>query len=336
MEIYHNISLKPYHTFGIEVSGRKMIWLREAGEIYPLLSTEIFKEEFLILGGGSNILFSGNFEGNIIQLRSKGIKVIEEDDDRVILRVASGETWEEFVGFALENHYYGIENLVGIPGWVGSSPVQNIGAYGVEAKDVITEVEAISLKTGETIIFDNKACEFDYRSSVFKNKLRREVLITHIHFTLSKKENYKLHYAGLQDILAARKIPLNLRNVAQTIIELRNQKLPDPQRIGSAGSFFKNPVISMSAGKELMELYPGLIYYPFGKDRIKLAAGQLIDICGWKGYREGDVGVYPNQALVIVNYGNATGKEIVDFSQRIQRSVKEKFGVDIIPEVNIV
>lgn len=333
MQIKQNHSLKPYNTFGIDVKCTTLITLEDEQEIFSLIEQGVFTDTFMVLGGGSNVLFTDDFAGTIIQLKNKGIEVVEEDNDEVVLKVAAGEVWGDFVGYCIQNQYYGIENLSAIPGWVGSSPVQNIGAYGVEVKDAIEKVEGVEVATGKLLSFNAETCQFDYRSSIFKTEWKNRIIITHVYFRLKKKEQYNLSYTALKEKLTDK--ILSLESIANAVRDIRDSKLPDVRTIGSAGSFFKNPVIDEKQFLELQVKYPQLIHYPAGEGKVKLAAGQLIDMCGWKGKREGDVGCFPQQALVIVNYGTATGKEVSLFAAKIQASVWQHFGIAIAPEVLI-
>ena len=333
MKQYNNISLKTMHTFGVEAKCSRLILIEDISEIEVCFKIE---EPRLILGGGSNILFVRDFEGTVIRLDFKGIEKVEDDGCSVLLKVAAGEDWETLVNHALYYEYYGIENLAGIPGRVGSSPVQNIGAYGVEVKDVIEKTEGFYIESGKPFSFSHADCIFDYRSSVFKNELRGKCLITHVYFRLTRIPQFNLTYQELKEELVCRELPVTLRNITDIILRLRNSKLPDIRNIGSAGSFFKNPIIDKVLFKALQVKFPALIHYPWRDDMVKLAAGQLIEICGWKGHCAGDAGVYPDQALVLVNYGNASGKDIQNLYLQIQHSVKEKMGIDIEPEVNVL
>ncbi len=333
MKQYRNCSLKTFNTFGINAKCRQLILIEDISEIEHCFC---IKEPCLILGGGSNLLFTRDFEGTIVRLDIKGIEKTEDDGASVLLRVAAGVEWDELTSYALHYEYYGIENLIGIPGRVGSSPVQNIGAYGVEVKNTIEKVEGFYVASGDPFTLTNTECRFGYRSSIFKNELRGKCLITHVYFRLSRVPQFILTYQELKEELARRELPVTLRNVSHIILKLRDRKLPDVKKIGSAGSFFKNPIIEKERFEALQADYPLLVHYPWREGKVKLAAGQLIELCGWKGYRAGDAGVYPQQALVIVNYGNATGEEIAMLYRKIERSVEEKFGVLIEPEVNIV
>ncbi|MBP1673305.1 MAG: UDP-N-acetylenolpyruvoylglucosamine reductase [Bacteroidetes bacterium] len=328
-------SLKPCHTFQIDAQSEDIIEIQDNSQIEILIKEGIFQRKFLILGSGSNILFTQDFPGTVIIMNTKGIHKIAENSTYVYLKVSAGEEWDHFTQYCVDNQYYGIENLIGIPGKVGSSPVQNIGAYGVELKDTLFQVHAISLETGKKRIFTNEQCQFGYRDSIFKNEFKNRFIITDVIFELSKIRSFHLEYAALNSEIQKLDQPLTLSLLQETILRIRNSKLPDIKEVGSAGSFFKNPIIRKSQFETLKSEYPKLVSYPIDEEFVKLAAGQLIDICGWKGYREGDAGVYPLQALVLVNYGHATGKEIQVLFQKIQKSVFDRFGISIEPEVNI-
>lgn len=304
-------------------------------EIPLLFENGIFAGRYLVLGGGSNILFTGDFHGTIVQMCTRGIAVIEEDTDSALVEVAAGVEWANFVDFCIRNHYYGVENLIGIPGLVGSSPVQNIGAYGVEVKDVIDSVIGFRISTQKPFELTQAECVFGYRSSIFKTQWKNDVLITRVRFRLSKIPHFTLTYQALSKELENQKMELTLENVAALVKSIRDAKLPDITKIGCAGSFFKNPVVPVEVRDALAREIPQLVSYPAGEGMAKLAAGQLIDLAGMKGIREGDAGVYPLQALVIVNYGNASGTEICKFYQKVQKAVFDRFGIAIEPEVNI-
>lgn len=333
MKYYSDFSLKNYNTFGMDVRCRRFVAVEDEVEVPDVISQYLRNEEFYILGGGSNVLFTRDFEGTIVHLQTTGISVVAEDDITVQVAAAAGESWENFVNYCVSHGYYGVENLIGIPGLVGSSPVQNIGAYGAEVKDVIERVEGYYIVDGKHFEMSNGDCHFGYRNSIFKNELKNRCLITKVIFKLSKIEKYNLSYRALSEKL--QDAELSLKKVADTVSSIRKSKLPDVHELGSAGSFFKNPVVSQATLNALLQRYPDLVHYP-ADGGVKLAAGQLIDLCQWKGRREGQVGTYPLQALVIVNYGGATGKDVVDFYTRIQESVYQKFGVKIEPEVNVL
>lgn len=335
MITYSNPSLKDYNTFHIDCRCEELRIVENESDVDELFRSGVFHHPYLIIGEGSNMLFTKDFEGTIIRLATKGMEIINEDDEHVYVRVAGGENWSDFVRFAIEQELYGAENLIGIPGLVGSCPVQNIGAYGSEVKDIIYQVEGFYLPDGEPFVFYNEECNFAYRDSIFKNELKDRCLITEVVFQLDKEEHYNLSYKQLKDTLEQKNEPITLQLVADTIIDIRNSKLPDITQIGCAGSFFKNPVVSEAQFAEISEKFPNLVHYP-APNGVKLAAGQLIESCGWKDRREGDVSVYPKQALVIVNWGSAKGKEVVDYYQKIIKSVEEKYGITIEPEVRIV
>ena len=328
-------SLKDYNTFHLDCQCKELLIVENDQDIDELFRQNIFKQSFLIIGEGSNMLFTKDFDGTVIKLATKGIDIINEDDEHVYVRAAGGENWSDFVRFTLEHELYGAENLIGIPGLVGSCPVQNIGAYGSEVKDIIYQVEGHYLPEGEPFVFYNDECEFAYRDSIFKNELTDQCLITEVVFKLSKAKKFQLSYKQLADNLASFGSDLTLEKVADTVINIRNSKLPDITKVGCAGSFFKNPVVSEAKFAELSAKFDDLVHYP-APTGIKLAAGQLIEKCGWKEVRRGDVSVYPTQALVIVNWGNAKGSEVVAYYQDIIQSVKEKYGILIEPEVRII
>lgn len=335
MKQYDHASLKKYNTFGIDCQCQKLLIIENQQDIDTLFEEKVFEQHFLIIGEGSNILFSKDFDGTVIRLATKGLEIVNEDEDFVYVRAAGGENWFDFVNFTIDNLLYGAENLIGIPGLVGSCPVQNIGAYGTEAKDIIYQVEGHYLPNGEPFILYNEECHFAYRDSIFKNELKEKCLITNVVFKLGKREAYRLGYQQLADKLREEGKTPNLKLVAETVLEIRNSKLPDIKVVGCAGSFFKNPVVSLEKFNELSSKFDDLVHHP-APDGIKLAAGQLIDKCGWKNIHRGDVSVYPKQALVIVNWGNAKGKDVIDYYQEIIQSVQEKFGIVIEPEVRII
>ncbi len=336
MNIQYNLSLLPYNTFAVDVKCSQLITLEQEEEIQSLFQEKIIQRKFLILGYGSNILFTQDFNGVVIQLKTKGIGKIKETEEEVYLRVATGELWDDFIQYCMDNTYSGVENLAGIPGLVGSSPVQNIGAYGVEAKDTIHSVKGYFVQSEKAFEFSNTDCEFAYRSSIFKTNLKNQCLITHVVFRLSKKENYNIKYKALDDYFKKNNLTVSLNNIAEAVVNIRNSKLPKVGEIGSAGSFFQNPIVLRSHYQKLLEKHPNLIAYEMGDEKVKLAAGQLIDLLGWKGKRIGDAGVYPLQALVLVNYGKAKGKEIVDIAKQIQSDIYNHFGVELQSEVNII
>jgi UDP-N-acetylmuramate dehydrogenase len=328
-----NISLKELHTFGLNVHATQYTLVETEEQLQELLP---LPAAHLILGGGSNMLFTKDFEGLVVQNRIRGIELVEENDKTVLIRVGGGEVWHLLVVWCIEQGYAGLENLSLIPGSVGAAPIQNIGAYGVELKDVFERLEAINLSTGdlETLHFDD--CAFGYRDSIFKRKAKGKYFITRVFLRLSKEANFNVSYGAIQQVLEASQTPLSIRSISNAVIQIRTQKLPDPKKIGNSGSFFKNPIVENAIVAVLQEKYPSMPVYPMDDHNSKLAAGWLIDQLGWKGYRKGDAGVHKQQALVLVNYGAAKGSEIWELAQQIQASVQEKFGVLLEPEVNIL
>nr|MBP9882532.1 UDP-N-acetylmuramate dehydrogenase [Chitinophagales bacterium] len=295
------------------------------------------KEEKLILGGGSNILFTKNVDGLVIKNSLPGIKIIKEDPYHSWIKVAAGEPWHPFVLYCVERNLAGIENLSLIPGLVGAAPMQNIGAYGVEIKDTCEEVEAVNMATGEEEIFNNAACEFGYRESIFKHKLKGQFLITAVTFKLNKIFKPNIHYGDIKRTLEEMRVQeITIKAVSDAVITIRSSKLPDPKVIGNAGSFFKNPVVSRKLFNTLISKNPLMPNYPQKNGEVKIPAGWLIEQCGWKGKVVGNTGAHKSQSLVLVNYGHATGHEIYDLALQIRQSVKEKFDIDITTEVNIV
>ena len=338
MQIQEGQSLKSMNTFGIDAKAKYLSIIREISDLKTLVKSNLFKEEnHLILGGGSNILLTKDYNGLVIKNELKGISLINEDNASVILKIMSGEVWHELVLYCVENNWAGIENLSLIPGSVGAAPMQNIGAYGVELKSVFIELEALHLESGEVHTFDKKACDFGYRQSVFKNRLKEQYFILSITIKLLKKPKLHLNYGAINDTLKLMgKSKPNIKDVSQAVIQIRQSKLPNPSELGNSGSFFKNPIVENEKFKELKLNYPNIVAYPAGEKHTKLAAGWLIEQCGYKGKRYGDTGSHKHQALVLVNYGNAKGKDIWNLALKIQASVKAKFDVDIQPEVNII
>lgn len=337
LKIEELVSLKPYNTFGVDVKADYLITLSDEEDVRRLLRENYLRSNrFFILGGGSNVLFLGNYRGIILHPRMQGIEVLSEDENHVEVKVAAGEDWDSFVAYAVQQGWGGIENLSGIPGQVGSAPIQNIGAYGVEVKDTLLAVEGFMLDSQENFRLNNFDCEFGYRTSIFKTRLAGRCLITAVVFRLSRRHhNYHLTYQGLSKAVEAYG-EANLNNIRKAVLQIRQVKLPDPLRIGNAGSFFKNPVVGQGKAFLLRTEYPQIPVYEFEKGKYKLSAAWLIEQCGWKGYRQNDVGVYEKQPLVLVNYGTASGEEILDLATRIQQSVRQKFDVELEMEVNIV
>ena len=334
-----NINLLPYNSFGFNANAKYFVEINDARELDRLFMTpEYKKEEHLILGGGNNILLTKEFfNGIVILMNNKGIKTVADDGEKVVVRVQAGEDWPEFVKLMVSKGFYGVENLAHIPGKVGAAPVQNIGAYGMELKDSFLKCEAVNLDNGRKRTFDNKECLFGYRSSIFKGTLKGQYVITSVDFQLSRHGELKLEYGNIKDYLAKNGITEpSLQQLHDAICAIRDAKLPDPKTLGNAGSFFKNPVIKAEQFEALRHQYPDMPHYDEPDGKVKVPAGWLIEQAGWKGRREGNVGVYEKQALVLVHYGDGKGEDIVDLSQKIQQSVAEKFGINISPEVNFV
>ncbi|MBE6276438.1 MAG: UDP-N-acetylmuramate dehydrogenase [Bacteroides sp.] len=337
MNIQKDYSLKHHHTFGMDVKAALFIEYASVEELQQLLSQKQLEEgRWLHIGGGSNLLFTGDYLGVILHSAIKGYEVVEEDADEVIVRVGAGEVWDDFVAYTVEKQWYGAENLSLIPGEVGASAVQNIGAYGVEAKDLIVEVETLEVATGKPRTFENAACQYAYRESVFKHSLKGQYIVTHVSYRLKKKPCYHLDYGNVRAELEKRKCELTLKNVREGIISIREDKLPDPKVQGNAGSFFMNPIIPRTQFEALLNDYPLMPHYEVDAARVKVPAAWMIDQCGWKGKHLGRAGVHDKQALVLVNLGGSTGEEIIHLSEEIQKSVFEKFGVRISPEVNFI
>ena len=336
-QLKENISLKPYNTFGIDSRAKSFLSFSSVDELIKILNSSISQHPSLILGGGSNILLTKDFDGVVLKNEIKGIEIINEDADHVYIKVGAGENWHSFVMICVNKHYAGIENLSLIPGNVGASPMQNIGAYGVEIKDVFHELEAVHVKDKTTKKFDLQDCEFGYRESVFKRKYRNQFAITSVTYRLNKKPVYNTSYGAINQELEKMGVKeLSIQAISQAVINIRSSKLPDPKEIGNAGSFFKNPQIPKQQFQDLKDQFAEMPSFPVDDQYIKVPAGWLIEQCGWKGYRNGDAGCYSKQALVLVNYGNAKGEEILELSEKIIESVRKKFGVELEREVNII
>ena len=335
MEIQQNISLKSYNTFGIDVNARRFVDITSLNELKNVIRSEKY---FFILSGGSNLLLTKDIDKLVIHLNTKGIEVVQETDNDIFVKVQAGENWHEFILWCINHNYGGVENLSLIPGNVGTAPIQNIGAYGVELKDSMHELEALEIDTANAKTFANKDCEFEYRNSVFKNELKGKYIITSVTFKLTKN-THKLNssYGAIQSELDKNNI-INptIKDISKAVISIRQSKLPDPKEIGNSGSFFKNPVISTSDFRNLQKTYPDAPHYVVSKNEIKVPAGWLVEQCGFKGKRFGDAGVHKKQALVLVNYNNATGREILELSKNIQKTVLEKFEIQLETEVNII
>ena len=336
MTLKNNISLKPFNTFGIDVNASKFVSIDSLQNLKDILNTN--PVDLLILGGGSNMLLTKDVEALVLQINLKGISVISKSENSVQVQVAAGENWHELVCWCLKENFGGLENLSLIPGNVGTAPIQNIGAYGVELKDSFISCEAIHIHTKELRTFTKEECNFGYRNSIFKQELKGQYIITSVVFELSRydhslKTNYGAIEAELQN--SAIETP-TIQDVSKAVIAIRNSKLPDPKIIGNSGSFFKNPVISYSKFEVLQNQFPQIQHYKVSVDAIKIPAGWLIDTAGFKGKTFGNFGVHSKQALVLVNYGGASGKDILNLSQQIQKAVKYIFDIDLETEVNIL
>lgn len=336
--ILQNKSLKSYNTFGLDVSAQYFVEANSSVEIINALDfAKENNQQIMLLNGGSNMLLTHDFDGLVLKLNLKGIEIISENEDFVEVKVNSSENWHEFVSWTLENDFGGLENLSLIPGNAGTAPMQNIGAYGVEIKDKMTQLSALEISTRKIRTFSNEECQFGYRESIFKNELKGQFIILDVSFRLSR-QNHILNtsYGAIQSELEK----LNIQNptiqdVSKAVINIRQSKLPDPKDIGNSGSFFKNPVIPKSQFEELQKEFVNISGYVSGEE-VKVAAGWLIENAGWKGKRFGDAGVHEKQALVLVNYGKATGQEIFDLSQRIMDDILTKYGIQLEREVNII
>lgn len=345
MKISSNVSLQTYNTFGIDVAADLFCHVASLDDFRLLMATDEYKlNKKLILGGGSNILFTDNFDGIVIRNQIPGITYQTLNDYEVLVKAGSGVVWHDFVKWCIEKNFAGIENLSLIPGMVGASPMQNIGAYGVEVKDVFYELEAIDMQTGDLKVMSASECGFRYRESVFKHALKGKFMIISVTFRLANLNNpktvyqTKTDYGDIRNTLSEMNYDgLSIGEVSEAVVRIRTAKLPDPAVLGNAGSFFKNPSISFSAFETLKLKYPLIPGYPSvtNKDEVKVAAGWLIEQCGWKGKVIGHTGSHKNQALVLVNYGGANGKEIRELAKKIQQSVWDRFGIEILPEVNI-
>jgi UDP-N-acetylmuramate dehydrogenase len=335
MNIQHAISLKNFNTFGIDVAAKSYISVESVDELQEVLQLE---KDVFVLSGGSNLLLTKDIDKLVIHLNTKGIKIQNLNSNDVLVSVQAGENWHEFVLWCISKNYGGLENLSLIPGNVGTCPIQNIGAYGVEVKDTITGVEAVEIKTGILKNFSNYECDFGYRNSVFKNELKGKYILTTVTFKLTRNE-HTLHnsYGAIQSELEATKITQpNIKNISDAVINIRNSKLPNPKEIGNSGSFFKNPIISTKNFSKLKEIHPKMPSYIISEKEIKIPAGWLIEQCGFKGKRFGETGSHKNQALVLVNYGNATGKEVYALARKIQATVLENFEIALEIEVNVL
>jgi UDP-N-acetylmuramate dehydrogenase len=339
IELLRDVSLKPYNTFGIEVKTDYFVEINQTVAYIQMLSKpEIQGKHQLIIGGGSNLLLTHDFDGVVIKNNIKGITVVNQDSEHIWVKVGAGENWHEFVLHCIENGWGGVENLSLIPGTVGATPIQNIGAYGVEIKDVLELVEFVNPKTGEINYFTQADCKLAYRDSIFKHKLKGKAFITHVTYKLTKHNHrFNLSYGDIKRVLAEKNIEKpTLKAISDAVISIRQSKLPDPAVIGNCGSFFKNPEITAKRFERMKSIFPDIVGFELPDHSVKVAAGWLIEQCGWKGKTVKNAGVHDKQALVIVNKGGATGEEIKQLALEIKRSVEEKFGIALETEVNIV
>ena len=327
-------SLLPYNTFGIDVSASRFLEYASVAELKEYIAQGAVTTPFLHIGGGSNLLFTKDYDGLILHSRVGGIEVTAEDSQTVSLRVGAGVVWDDFVACCVEHGWYGAENLSMIPSEVGARAVQSIGAYGVEVKDLITAVETVNVQ-GYGRVYSVEECEYAYRSSIFKRPENKSGFVTYVRFRLSKEERYTLDYGTIRQELAKYPAP-TLPIVRKVIIEIRESKLPDPKVMGNAGSFFMNPIVAKEKLEALQRDYPRIPYYELPDGRVKIPAGWMIDQCGWKGKSLGPAAVHDKQALVLVNRGGAKGSDIVALSDAVRASVRDKFGIDIHPEVNVI
>ena len=338
MNVIENYPLIKLNTFGIDVNAKYFTSINTVNELIEIKKSEKFKDhELLILGGGSNILFTKDFNGLVILNNIKGKEIVDQNDDSIILKIGAGENWHELVMYCVDNGWGGIENLSLIPGNTGTAPMQNIGAYGVEIKETFVELEALEISSGKIVKFSNSECEFGYRESVFKNKMKNKYIILNITLELNKNPILNINYGDIKAILETKKIETpTIKDVSNAIISIRQRKLPDPKKIGNSGSFFKNPIIDINLLKLIEGKYPNVVSYKINENKFKIAAGWMIEKAGWKGKKFNNFGVHENQALVLVNYGLANGKEIFNLSEKIILDIKEKFGITLEREVNII
>lgn len=337
MQSFENYSLKKMNTFNVNVTAKRLFIINNEDEIRELIEKNKDSNDYLILGGGSNILFTKDFNGIVLKSQIYGINEIYKDKNFVNLEIGSGVIWDDLVSETVSKGYGGIENLSSIPGTVGAAPIQNIGAYGVELKEVFDHLEGVNLITGEKQIFYKDECEFGYRTSIFKTKMKNRFFITKVFLNLDRKPKLKISYRAIKEYIKEKKISnLNIQTVREIVIEIRKSKLPDPLILGNAGSFFKNPIIDKKLFLTLQSKFKDLVYFEIDKNKFKIPAGWLIEKAGLKGMRNGEVGVHKDQALVLVNYSNATGSEILLFSERIQKIIFDEFKIKLETEVNII
>jgi UDP-N-acetylmuramate dehydrogenase len=335
--IRENVSLKKHNTFGVAAEARWFAEIQSEQDLVDLFADSKVQDlPLLIIGGGSNMLFTQDVDGLVVWMNNKGITHCEEAES-ILVTAAAGEVWNDLVNYTVNHGFAGMENLSLIPGTVGASPVQNIGAYGVELDTIFELCKAFEIKTGQFRTFTKSECGFSYRESIFKQELKGRYIITEVTYRLKKSAEINSSYGAIQDELAKRGIDHpSIKDISEVVSAIRVSKLPDPSTIGNAGSFFKNPIIPISQFRQLQSSFPDIVHYPAGEDKIKLAAGWLIEQCGWKGKIQGNTGTWKNQALVLVNHGNASGKEVFEFSEQIIQSVYERFQVRLEREVNVI
>ena len=334
MNIFKNSSLYKLNSFGVKHKSKYLIEIKRKEDISFIINNkDLINEKIIIVGGGSNILFTKDFDGIVLLNKILGITKLDEDKNFIKIRVGSGEKWDKFVSYCVDNNYYGIENLSLIPGSVGAAPIQNIGAYGVEIKDFIDNVQGYDLEEKEEKIYSRELCCFEYRNSIFKKEKKNKFFITHVEFILNKKPNYILTYKDLNNL---NRDKISLKYLRDKVIEIRNSKLPNPEKLGNAGSFFKNPIINLSLFGSIKLEYDDISCHKIGENKIKLSAAWLIEKCGWKGKVLDKIGVYKKHALVLVNYGEESGNKIKKLSKEISKSVEKKFGIILEEEVNII
>lgn len=338
MDIQQHVSLASRHTFALSAEAQYYAQIHSVADMQTLIQAPLWKQQpYLILGEGSNTLFIDDFQGLVIANRIKGIEIVKETDDNVWLKAGAGENWHQLVIYCIEHNYAGLENLSLIPGSVGAAPVQNIGAYGVELKDLFFELEAIDLATGELKKFSNAECKFAYRDSRFKHELKNKFLICYVTLRLNKKPVFNVGYGQIKEKLAEMQIKmLSIKAISQAIMAIRNSKLPDPAKLPNAGSFFKNPIVSKNILTNIKNFFPQVPNYDLPDGSFKIPAAWLIEQSGWKGRRLGSVGVHEKQALVLVNYGGASGQDVLALAEKIQQDVQNKFNIHLQAEVNIV
>ena len=335
MEVFRNGSLKKFNTFNVDEKAKVLVEIDRVSDLFTFLTKENQKDKMLVLGGGSNILFTKSYEGIIISLKNKGIKLIDEDENNILVEISSGESWNDFVVWAVENNFGGVENLSLIPGTVGAAPIQNIGAYGVELKDVFYSCKGIMLDTLNEFEFTKSDCEFNYRSSIFKSTLKNKTIITSVKLNLTKsKHNFNVDYKELKENLLDTE--LTIKNISDQVIQIRKSKLPDPKIFGNCGSFFKNPIINISRHESLINKFPDIPFFKIDNNNYKISAAWLIDQSDFKNKKVKNVGVYSNQPLVIINHGNAKGKDILDFAKEIKETVIGNFDIELEEEVLIL